>query len=138
MIIRRMLIAVAVLALATSAFAASPQKPGKWQITMQMEIPGMPMKMPPYTFTHCVTEEDVKNAESAVPTDPKNKDCKVGDFKLDGNTVSWSVDCPKQNVKGTGKITYTEDSFDGGMKMQMGEQEMTTKYSGKWLGACKK
>jgi len=127
-----------VLLVAVSAVAADhPQKAGKWQTKVEMEVPGMPMKMPPMTYETCVTEEDLKDPQKAVPNDPKNK-CNVGDYKIDGNTVSWTVECPKQNVKGEGRITFTETSFKGEMHMTMGEQEMKTKYSGKWLGECTK
>ena len=117
--------------------ADHPQKPGKWNIKMQMEIPGMPFKMPPVNLDMCVTEEDLANPQKAVPNDPKS-DCKVGDYKVSGNTVTWSVDCPKQQTKGTGEITFTDTTYSGEMKMTVGEQEMKTKYSGKWIGECKK
>lgn len=133
-------LAVSVLVLAIAAPAAlaadpNPVKPGKWQWTMQMEIPGMPFKMPPVKFTHCVTEEDAK---SAIPQDQKNKDCKLIDHKIDGNTITWTVECPKQKMKGEGEITYDGDSMTGVMKMDADGQEMTTKYTGKYLGACDK
>ena len=131
-----LLIACAGTALAADA-PASPQKPGKWNIKMQMEIPGMPFKMPPVNLDVCVTEEDLKNPQKAVPNDPKSK-CTVGDYKVDGNTVSWTVDCPKDKTKGSGEITYSEDKYTGWMKMQVGEQEMTTKYTGTWKGECTK
>ena len=128
---------VVFVAVAPVGAAENPQKPGKWKVSMQMEIPGMPIKMPPVNFEVCLTEEDLKDPKKAVPNDPKS-DCKVGDYKVDGKTVSWTVDCPKQNMKGTGEITYTDDSYTGGMNMTVGEQQMKTKYSGKWLGACTK
>ena len=117
--------------------AENPQKPGKWQIKMEMEIPGMPMKMPPFTTTVCINEEDLKDPQKSVPNDPKSQ-CKVSDYEIDGNTVSWTVDCPKQQTKGKGEITFTDESYSGSMVMTVGEQEMKTKYSGKWLGACEK
>jgi hypothetical protein len=126
--------------LAVSAAAAqtkSPQKPGKWQVTMEMEMPGMPMKLPAVTMEHCVTEQDLADPQKAVPADPKS-DCTVGDYKVKDNTVNWSIECPKQKMKGSGEITYTNDTFAGTMKMKMDQQEMSTKYSGKWLGACTK
>lgn len=129
------LVAIAVVAPAQGA--DHPQKPGKWQIKFEMEIPGMPFKMPPVTTEICITEEDLKNPEKTVPGDPKQK-CNVSDYKVDGNTVTWSIDCPKQDTKGTGTITYTDDAYTGTMKMTVGEQEMTTRYSGKLLGACTK
>lgn len=132
------LAALTVCATVLPAGAADhPQKPGKWQMKMTMEMPGMPFKMPPITTEICVTEEDLANPQKAVPTDAKAK-CTVGDYKVDGNTVSWTIDCPKEKTKGSGQITYTDTSYTGSLKMQVGEQEMTTKYDGKWLGECKK
>ena len=133
-----MLCAVLLL-VASSAFAADvpPQKPGKWAIKMEMEVPGMPFKMPPINMEVCLTEEDVKNPQKAVPNDPKAK-CTVADYKVEGNKVTWTVDCPKEKTKGNGEITFTDNSYKGWMKMQVGEQEMTTKYTGTWKGECSK
>ena len=134
--LRTLAVCTLILALGLPAFADDTPsvKPGKWQWTMQMDIPGMPFKMPPVKVTHCVTPEDAK---SAVPSD-QNKDCKVSDVKVSGNTYSWSVDCPKQKMKGTGEVTYTGDSMTGQMNMDMDGQASTMKYSGKWLGNCDK
>ena len=130
-------VALTLFALALPVLAQSPQKPGNWQIKMEMEIEGMPFKMPPFTHTVCVTEEDLKDPSKAVPNDPKSK-CTVSDYKIDGNTVTWTVDCPKQKTKGHGEVTFTDDSYTGWMKMKVEDKEMKTKYSGKWLGACSK
>ena len=135
---RVVMCAAVLLTVAGTALAAGPQKPGRWAIKMQMEMPGMPFKMPAINHEVCLTEEDLKNPQKAVPNDPKSK-CTVGDYKVDGDTVTWTVECPKDKTKGTGEITFTsEDSYKGWMKMQVGEQEMTTTYSGAWKGECKK
>ncbi|HJW94388.1 MAG TPA: DUF3617 family protein [Thermoanaerobaculia bacterium] len=136
--LRKLSLAAAALTLfALPTFAASPQKPGNWQITMEME--GTPVKMPPMTFTHCVTKEDTENPENAVPKGRQNANCKVSDFKVDGNKVSWSVKCEgKQPVDGHGELTFDGDSYSGWSKMKMGENEITTKMSGKRLGDCSK
>ena len=31
---------------------------GKWEITTKVEMPGMPMNMPPMTHTQCLTKDD--------------------------------------------------------------------------------
>ncbi|HEX7832752.1 MAG TPA: hypothetical protein VF787_24080, partial [Thermoanaerobaculia bacterium] len=65
--------ALVALAMTLSASAATnPQKPGKWRTTIQMEMPNMPVKMPPFTYEACVTEEDLKDPQKSVPNDPKN------------------------------------------------------------------
>jgi hypothetical protein len=102
-----------------------------------MEVPGMPFKMPPVTTEVCLTAEDLSDPQKSVPNDAKSS-CKVGDYKVDGKTVTWTIDCPKEKMKGSGEITYTDASYTGTMKMDVSGQQMTTTYAGKWLGDCKK
>jgi hypothetical protein len=128
---------IALVAIAPAKAADHPQKPGKWAIAMELEMPGMPVKMPAIKQQICLTEEDLKDPQKSVPTDPKS-DCKVGDYKVDGNTVTWTIDCPKEQMTGSGEITYHDDRFSGIMNMQAGEREMKIKYAGEWLGACTK
>ncbi|HYU26739.1 MAG TPA: DUF3617 domain-containing protein [Thermoanaerobaculia bacterium] len=135
MTFRKIAIALALCALPMVASAASPAKPGKWEMTMQMEMTGMPMKMPAHTVTYCLTKEEAENPEKLVPEAKKNSDCKPTDLKIDGNTVSWKVECEKSKMTGEGKVTYSGDGFDGGMHMTMPNGgEMNAKYSGKYLG----
>jgi Protein of unknown function (DUF3617) len=137
--LRKLTLAAAALTLcALPTFAASPQKPGSWQITMEMDAPNMPMKMPPMTFTHCVTQEDVENPDRAIPKGKQNSNCKVSDFKVDGQKISWSVKCEgKEPVTGNGEITFDNDTYTGWSKMHVQDQDMTMKWSGKRLGDCK-
>ena len=138
MTFRKIAIALALCALPTAVFAASPVKPGKWEAKMQTEMTGMPIKIPPVTVTHCITKEDAENPEKLVPQQRKNNDCKFSDMKIDGNTVSWKMTCEKQQMTGEGHMTYNGDSYDGAMHMNMAQGEMNVKYSGKYLGACDK
>jgi hypothetical protein len=126
----------ALLALPFAANAAGPATPGKWKITTEMEMPGMPMKMPPVTIETCITKEQAENPEGSIPD--AGKDCKIGDYKVTGNKVTWSVACPKQKLSGTGDITYTGDAYTGTMDMKMEDQQMKIKYTGKRVGDCDK
>jgi hypothetical protein len=134
----KLVFALVVCSLSTLAFAASPARPGKWEMTMQVEMTGMPMKMPAHTVSYCLTKEEAENPEKLAPESRKNSDCKRTDMKIDGNTVSWKVECEKSKMTGEGKITYSGDGFEGGMHMTMPNGEMNAKYSGKYLGACDK
>ena len=141
----RSLVAAAVVAgtFASAALVAQtpPRQDGKWQVTVEMEMPGMPMKMPPHTVTRCVTPEEAQNPDTAVPSGSpdKNNDCKVSDYKMEGNKVTWSVACTTpQAVTGNGEIVYSGDTYEGWMKMKMQAGEMTMKYKGKRLGDCTK
>ena len=137
--LRTLALAILVLALALPTFAAdakSPMKPGKWQVTMKMEMAGMPAAMPPTTFTNCVTKEEAEN-----PQPPKRNDqnCEVTNYKLDGSTVTWSIKCTgKVEATGEGKMTFKDDAYEGTTHMKVNDMEMTQHFTGKYLGECDK
>jgi len=109
---------------------------GQWEITTKMEIPGMPTNMPPVKNTQCLTDKDFV-PENSQP----GQDCKFPETKVTGNTVTWTMECKGKGgeMKGTGKIVYSGDSFKGTMKMQMPQSnmEMTAHMEGKRIGDCK-
>ena len=116
------------------AGAADTMKPGLWEITTSMEMPGMPFQPPPQTMRHCYTAQEVK--EEPVP---KDGNCKVSDLKSSGSKVSWRVECKGEMAgKGEGQITYQGDSaYEGWTRMQSQGMNMAMKYKAKRLGECK-
>ena len=77
-----------VLAGAQTVFAQMqlPLREGNWEVTVQVEMPGMPMKMPDVKDTRCVTREMLKDPAAAVPnaSPGSNNDCKVSDYQTTG------------------------------------------------------
>ena len=137
---RKILFYAGAALLALPALAAGPQKAGNWQTTIEVDIPGMPMKMPPVTTTVCLTKEDVETPQKSLPKASRDSNCAVSDYKTEGNTVSWKVKCEgKTPMTGSGEMTFDGDSYTGSMHLKMAEdREMSMKYSGKWLGTCEK
>ena len=131
-------IAIVVFAAGISAsLLAQPRRDGKWEVKTDMEMPGMPMKIPTVTTTTCITPAEANDPQKAVPQ--AKKDCAVSDYKADGNKVTWSMKCTgKDAMTATGEIIYAGDTYTGTMKMDTGGQGMTMKYSGKRLGDCTK
>ena len=140
--VRALVVFVALLALSLSALAQVHRRDGKWEVTIEMEMPGMPMKMPAMTSTQCVTPEEAADPQKAAPPQGRgrgNQDCKISDYKTDGNKVSWSMKCEgPQAMSGTGEFVYAADAYTGTMKMDSGGRAMMMKYSGKRLGDCTK
>ena len=120
-----------VLALASAAAAQNPMKPGRWEVTMQM---------PAQKVTQCVTAEQLKEPNSALPQGPNDPaSCKVSDYKTSGNTVSWKMACSgREAMTGSGEMTFNGDTYVGLMKMTTSRGDMAMKYSGKRLGDCVK
>ena len=125
------------LTAASISFAGSVpnMKAGLWEITIKTEMPGM--AMPPMKHTQCLTKKDF------VPQAPQQpgQECKITDVKVDGDTVTWTLECttPGGTMKGTGKTTYSGNSFKGTMVMVMPPTNMkiTTHMNGKRIGECK-
>jgi hypothetical protein len=134
---------VVLVALAGATIAAqSPIRPGQWEVVMQMDMPNMPVKMPEMKTTQCVTPEQAKDPASALPSGPQagrggKSDCKVSDYNVTGNTVTWKMACTTpMAVTSTGEMTFTDDSYAGTMKMNTAQGDMAMKVSGKRLGDC--
>jgi hypothetical protein len=136
--IRKPLI-VSVILLATASFSLAGSKPnvkpGKWEVTTRMEMPGMQMNMPPMTHTQCITETDY------VPqTGQPGEECEVTRTRVSGDTVTWTMHCHGKGgeMNGTGKVTYQGDSFKGEISMSVVQtgMSMTIHTNGVRIGAC--
>ena len=126
---------IILLALTSISFAGSVNfKPGKWEITSKMEMPGG-MEMPSHTITQCMTKDNI------VPQNTQpGQECVVTETKTTGNTTTWTMECkgPQGNMKGIGKITYDGDTFEGEMvmSMPMANMKITNKMKGRRIGDC--
>lgn len=126
---------ILLIAISISFAGSGPNmKEGLWEITTKTKMPGM--EMPPMKHTQCITKNDLV-PQSSRP----GQECKITETKVIGNTVSWTMQCKTQGgeMKGTGKITYSGDSFKGTMIMSMPQANMkiTSHISGKRIGDCK-
>lgn len=137
-----LLAALAVSIAVTAAIAQSPVRPGQWETSMQMEMAGSPIQMPAMRNTRCVTPEDAKDPSRSLPTGPEGRggqksDCKTSDYKVTGKTATWKMVCTSpQTMTSTNEMTFTDDSYNGTMKMESPQGPMTMKISGKRLGDC--
>jgi hypothetical protein len=135
-------VVVAMLIGATDLAAQSPMRPGRWDMTIQMQMPNMPVQMPETKTTQCITPEQSKDPANTLGRGPQagrgaSQDCKVSDYKVSGNTVTWKMTCSTpQPMTSTGEMTFTDDSYVGTMKMNMPQGDMSMKLTGKRVGDC--
>ena len=141
----RMVTAVgAVLALSVAAFAQNVRRDGRWEIKMEMDMPGLPAGMPPVTTEQCITPEQAANPQKMAPPmgrgGARGGDCTISDYKVDGNKVTYNVKCEgQQPMSGSGEFLYAVDSYTGVMTMDMGGRgTMKMKHTAKRLGDCTK
>lgn len=111
---------------------------GNYEITSKVEMPGMPMQMPPVTVTQCMSQQDPVPDQSTG-----GQQCNIKDMKTEGKTVTWKMECAQQGQKmqGSGKMVYYGNRFEGTVNTVMGPQSgnmtITTVISGKRIGACR-
>ena len=154
------LASIATFALPTIAHAQFEQlkgkiKPGLYEYKMQMDmgqVAGMPPGMGKQTHTmqHCVTDQDIeKGTMGRGDRDRMPKNCEVKDFKMSGNTASYTMVCkgssegkgPPMDMTADNRITFRDGGYDMDMKMAMNQgghpMNMTQHMEGRYLGACK-
>ena len=89
MTFRHVAVLSVVLGLSVSVFAQTPRKDGNWEVTMEVEIEGMPA-MPSKTMTQCVRKEDVADPQKPL-LGRASGNCTVSDHKVEGNKVRLSA-----------------------------------------------
>jgi len=143
--LKRVALAVTIIGVflwGTFAFAGVNMHQGLWEITTEMEMQGMPMKMPARKHTQCLTKENM--LKTMVPKEQtQEEECKITDTKIRGNTVTWVMKCSGEDaMEVTGKITYHGDTFEGTITMISNDPEedkmkMINHISGRRIGECK-
>ncbi|MDJ0805535.1 MAG: DUF3617 family protein [Gammaproteobacteria bacterium] len=122
------------LGLVNAAMGGSvTMNPGLWEWTADMEMPGMPMPLPPTSYTSCITQVDF------VPKDSKlGQTCETIDLQTEGDTVSWNMTCttPQGVATSQGQITYSGDSAVGEIQVSTLGMQMISKTRGRRLGPC--
>ena len=107
-----------------------------WDVTMKMEIAGMPMQMPEQTTQVC-TRKGHKESDLV----PANDQCTVSDVKTSGNRTTFAMACKGDPpMSGNGEITSTGNSYSGRMTVRStrrGEDmTMTQTFTGRRAGNC--
>jgi hypothetical protein len=129
---------------AVTISAQNPMRAGQWEVTVQVQMPNLPVQMPEMKFSQCITPEQLAKVPTAGlpnPTAPgggDNENCKITDYDVSGSTVTWKMACTgDQQMTGSGQMTFDGDSYGGTMNMTMPQGEMAAKLAGKRLGDCK-
>ncbi len=142
--VRQALIALTVaLLMAPVAVLAQPKtfKPGPgpdelWDVTMKIEMVGMPMTLPAQTMQMCFKKD--RRAEAAIP---QQENCRTSDVRITGDRVRFKMVCTgDQPMTGTGDITSSATKYEGVMALKSTirgeEMEMSQKFSGRKVGTC--
>jgi len=119
------------LSLPLALFAAGSDD--LWEVTTQMNMPGMPAGMGTNTQQQCYEKDMRKNVTGRKGTE----ECKVTDFKESGNKLTITMSCPK-NRSAVMEYVFNpaRTEYKGTMRMKDGGQEMLMNMSGRKVGTC--
>lgn len=103
-----------------------------WQVTPQMQMPGMTVPLPP--------QQVCSPKQWTAPPAGKGPDatCVNSDFAMSGTTTAtWKVTCQSPPSTGTGEITRMgAEAWKGAIKYNSAQGEMTINLSATRLGDC--
>lgn len=126
------------LAAAGVAAAAQELEPGEWRFTSTVTSPSLP-KPQTITVTQCIRPEDARDQSRWMGK--QEGDCKVTPGAKTDASFNWEVSCAKTGTRGKGTVRYGRGTIESEIQMTSEAQgrriEMTTKMSGRRLGACK-
>lgn len=158
----RLFLLVAALGSSNFAIAAATQlKPGQWEMTINMQMAGMPeisaeqiaqmkqlgIEMPflngkPSVFPQCITPEQASLKKPIDTSSNPSDQCTIKNYKQSGKSVSGDMVCTG-DLKAKGRFEMTvnsETSYQGKWTLKGVTKEglpidQTTDISAKWVKA---
>lgn len=115
----------------TAIGAAAADSGDRYRVTTRMQMAGMTMPVRP---VEVCTARAQPVSEQAIP---KEKDCQVQDFRIQGGKASYRIVCTGTNaMTGDGEMESLPDGYRGSMKVLAQGEPMTMSYEGKRIGTC--
>jgi len=126
---------------AAAASYATAMQPGHYEIQIDTGMPNLDKAQWGRTVVkQCLTRTDIESGQAyRGPRGDQYADCKLMDYKSLNGEVSYHIVCPGANApSGYGAFTYTDTTFQGSVKMQMGGKNMTMiqEYTAKRVAGC--
>jgi hypothetical protein len=103
-----------------------------WEVSTQMNIPGMPAGMGGMTQQVCQDRDPRKQG----PQGQDMEKCKVTDVKESGTRLTISMTCPQGRAVIERTFNTARTEYKGTMKMTTRDGDMIMNMSGRKIGAC--
>ena len=115
-------------------FAVAAQNTGElWEITSQMNIPGMPAGMGGQTSRVCQGDDPERRAAA----EKKDKqECKVKDKKQTATRLQVTMVCKEGTMTIDQQYNAARTEFKGSMKMNTKDGDFTVNTTGRKVGEC--
>jgi len=113
--------------------AAAAQNSGElWEISSQMNIPGMPAGMGAQTQRICQGDDPARRAAA----DKERQDCKVTDKKQTATRTTVTMTCKDGKMTVDQQYNAARTEFKGSIKMTSKDGDFTMNTTGRKVGTC--
>jgi hypothetical protein len=123
---------------ATAAWAQLALRPGQYNVTMELTLPGAP-SAGAQQDTDCLSPEDAKDLVKAMMRELANEQsCTASNVKTSGNTLTFDAACSVEGnvVSANTELTIkSETSYAAVMQVNAAGVSTTLKITGQWAGA---
>ena len=136
--------AVPAPAAASPEAAATPMRPGMWEITMTIETAGAESRRT-IVSRSCFAATDVADASRVLPRlrEPGMK-CENRDVRPQAGKASWQVACSsgEGSLSGPAEATFAANSYAGKAELERRKkgakaEKVSSTVAGKWIEACR-
>jgi hypothetical protein len=134
---RRLVVAVASAWMIAAALPVAAQgSDDQYDVTIKMEMAGVPMPMPPISQRLCV-----KRGGSDADLVPRQENCRVSDAARAGSRLTFRIACTGNNpMTGNGDFALDAAGYNGQIrlkgKMDGQDVEMTQAINARRVGSC--
>ena len=137
---RKASLLVATTVLASAAIAQISLVPGRYEVTVEMQLPQAPAPMT-FNSTDCITADDARDIGELMTKEiaASDEDCEISNLEVTDTKIAFDSMCSVGGAPATGHadITFGADSWNGVMTTQLGGgATLTAKMSGKRVGEC--
>jgi hypothetical protein len=125
------LLAVALVA-AALASAQSSVRPGQYEVTASMRMPGE-ASATEYTELDCISEEEASDLQSTLLELVSEDTCGASNIESSPGKLSFDSDC--EGILSHADITFTEETISFVLTVTANGQTSTSTSHAKWIGA---
>lgn len=107
--------------------------PGQWEMTTTMTMSMMPQPQT-NTTSECIEESELNPENFNMDED---NPCSINDVSIDGDTASWTINCPAANgmeMEGAWQFASKGDSLTGKGYMSADMMGQTMRFDMTWEG----
>lgn len=112
---------------------------GLWEINAEVEMAGVPVRVPVVVTRQCITPENIIPEINRFNANDQN--CDITNLIILKNNAGYDLACSLENgeMKGHGSVTYRGERLQGLLTTTMmpGNIQMSYTYTGWYIGPCK-